>query len=225
MEAGVFESWHSTDYAAQWAGEDVAARLLDLPRRLSAALVQDAGIAVEHVLDLGAGPGSYLQFMLETFPEARGTWVDSSEAMLELAETELADLADRITFVVQDVERLEEAAIEPADLVVSSRALHHFSWDSLEHVYEVIAGLTKPGGFVFDLDHVGSPDDYWNQPYRRVRAQLIGERKQELKPHRDPHALPPAEVHLERMTKAGLVYADVPWRTLMTALMMARKPE
>ena len=37
MEAGVFESWQ----AAQWAGEDVAARLLDLPRRLSAALVQD----------------------------------------------------------------------------------------------------------------------------------------------------------------------------------------
>src|SRR5581483_7472063 len=50
------------------------------------------------------------------------------------------------------------------DVVVSSRALHHFSWDSLEHVYQVVAVLTKPGGFVFDLDHVGSPDDYWNQP-------------------------------------------------------------
>jgi hypothetical protein len=32
-------------------------------------------------------------------------------------------------------------------------------------------------------------------------------------------------MHLESMTAAGLLYADVPWRLLMTALLVAQKPE
>ena len=54
------ESWHSGSYAAQWAGEDVISNMLELPRQLSAAIVGDSGIEVEHVVDLGSGPGAYL---------------------------------------------------------------------------------------------------------------------------------------------------------------------
>jgi len=218
-------SWQSSDYTAAWAAEDVMAPVLELPRRISAALVADAGIEVRHVVDLGSGPGSYLGYMLEMFPAARGTWVDGSEAMLEMARPALAPIADRITFVVAELEGLGATAIEPADVVVSSRALHHLSPASLATVYGVIAGMLEPGGLVFNLDHVGSPEDHWHSTYRRLREQFVGRRRKRLEAHRQDGPLPPAELHLESMTAAGLLYADVPWRFLMTALLVAQKPE
>jgi trans-aconitate methyltransferase len=217
-------SWQSGEYTAAWAAEDVMAPVLELPRQISAALVADTGMEVGHVVDLGSGPGSYLGYMLETFPEARGTWVDGSPAMLEMAQSELAPVADRITFVVAELEELDAATIEPADVVVSSRALHHLSPASLAAVYRAISAILRPGGLVFNLDHVGSPDDHWQDTYRRLRGQFVGSRRKRLEAHRQDGPLPPAEMHLELMTAAGLRYADVPWRLLMTALLVAQKP-
>jgi SAM-dependent methyltransferase len=198
--------------------------VLELPRRISAALILDADLTVRHVVDLGAGPGAYLDYMLRTFTEARGTWVDGSAAMLELARAELEPLAERITFVVADLERLDRNALGQADVVVTSRALHHLSPASLQATYREITALLTPGGFVFNLDHVGSREDYWQAAYRRLRAELVGRRRTELRPHRQDGPLPPVDQHLEAMAAAGLDHADVPWRLLMTALMVARKP-
>jgi tRNA (cmo5U34)-methyltransferase len=223
MSENELESWHSASYAAQWAGEDVISNMLELPRQISAAIVGDVGIDVEHVVDLGAGPGVYLELFLDTFPHARGTWVDSSEAMLELGREKLAKFGDRVTYVVHDVEALEAAQIAPADAVISSRALHHFSPESLEHVYAAIYELVKPGGFVINLDHVGAPGD-WEEVYRRVRKQFTGDRKQKLAAHRHDYALALADSHMEWISAAGFGAPDTPWRTFYTALILARKP-
>jgi SAM-dependent methyltransferase len=216
------ESWHSRDYVAQWAGEDVIADMLALPRSISAALVADSGIEVRHVVDVGAGPGAYLDVFLHAFPNARATWIDVSEAMEELGREGLADLGDRVTYVVGDAERLDELDVPPADVVVSSRALHHFSPESLEGFYRAAHQLVVPGGFVINLDHVGAPGD-WEQAYRRIREQFTGARKRGLKPHRHDYPLAPADRHLVWMAAAGLEAPDVPWRMLYTALMVARK--
>jgi SAM-dependent methyltransferase len=217
------ESWHSEEYAAQWAGEDVISNMLELPRRLSAAIVGDSGIAVEHVIDLGSGPGAYLELFLTAFPQARGTWVDNSEAMLELARAELARFGDRVAYVVHDVEDLASAGLAPAQVVTSSRALHHFSAESLARVYRAAHDLVTAGGFVFNLDHVGAPGD-WEQVYRRVRGQFTGDRKQELKPHRQDYPLARADEHAGWAAAAGFEHPDVPWRSFYTALIAARRP-
>jgi trans-aconitate methyltransferase len=223
VETDVPGSWQSGDYAAAWAAEDLMAPLLEVPRRISAALLSDSGVEVRHIIDLGSGPGSYLRFMLDQFPEAHGTWVDGSSAMLELAQSELSPVAERLTFAVCELEELDPTTLEPADVVVSSRALHHLSPTSLASAYRAVAMLLTPGGFVFNLDHVGSPEDHWHGSYRRVREQFIGRRRKRLDAHRQDGPLPPADLHLESMTAAGLRYADVPWRFLMTALLAARK--
>lgn len=216
------QAWHSREYAAAWAGEDVIAGLLELPRRLSTAIVADAGIDVRHVVDLGAGPGVYLAHFLRAFPEARGTWTDSSEAMLELAREELAELGDRVAFELVDAERLAEASLASADVVVSSRVLHHFSPESLAHVYRAVHGLLPAGGFFFNLDHVGAPGD-WEQVYRRVRGQFTGDRTKRLAPHRHDYPLASVDAHLGWARAAGFADPDVPWRTLYTALVLARR--
>lgn len=222
MSTEPLESWHSRSYVAQWAAEDVVADMLELPRRMTVELVAEAGIDVGHVVDLGSGPGAYLACLLDAFPGARGTWVDSSEPMLATAENELAPFGDRVRFVLGDVERLDELDIEPADVVVSSRVLHHFSPESIRRVYAYAHDLLAPGGFLFDLDHVGVPGD-WEGRYRRVRDRFTGPRRTPLKPHRHDFPLRPLDERLGDAAAAGFPHPDAPWRMLYTALLVARR--
>lgn len=217
------ESWESPEYAAQWASEDVIAEMLDLPRRISVALVVDSGLDVTHVVDVGSGPGTYLQLFLRAFPNARGTWIDVSDAMLALAQAQLGEFGDRVTSVIGDAEKLREIEVEPAQVVLSSRAFHHFSPESLQSVYRAAFDIVTPGGFVINLDHVGAPGD-WEQAYRRIREQFAGKRKQGLKPHRHDYPLSRAEEHGTWMENAGFGPPDTPWRMFYTALIVARKP-
>jgi trans-aconitate methyltransferase len=216
-------SWESFDYVREWLGEDVVAGMLELPRRISLALVEDSGIEVEHVVDLGSGHGPYLELFLDAFPGARGTWVDLSAAMEQEARARLARFGDRVRYVLADVQALAGARVEPATVVVSSRALHHLSHDALAALYRTIGELVEPGGFVFNLDHVGAPGDL-EQAYRRIRSRFVGERRKTLKPHRHDYPLARADRHAAWMEDAGFEHADIPWRTLYTALIAARKP-
>ena len=223
MGAGQIGSWQSAEYVDRWAGEDVVGRMLETPRRVSIALVQDAGIDVRHVVDLGSGEGPFLADCLRSFRSARGTWLDSSGPMLERARESLAEFGDRVTFAVAPAEELEQAGVEPADLVVSSRALHHLTPDELAGAYRAVRGLLNPGGWFFNLDHVGSAGD-WEQRYRRVRDQFTGRRREKLQPHREDEPLHPVSDHLLLLERAGFEALDVPWRMLYTALIAARAP-
>jgi SAM-dependent methyltransferase len=215
------ESWESGAYAAEWASDDVLAGLLELPRRISTALVADSGIEVRHVVDLGSGQGTYLEHFLRAFPAARATWVDGNPAMLELARERLAGFDDRVDYVMGDVERLDELDLGSAEVVASSRVLHHFSTESLQHVYRAAHDLLVPGGFLFNLDHTGAPGE-WDKRYRRIREQFTGPRRRELKPHRHDYALPGPDEHLRMISGAGFETPDVAWRTFYTVLLVAR---
>jgi SAM-dependent methyltransferase len=216
-------SWHSADYVGAWLGEDVVADMLELPRRISLALVADAGIGVTHVIDLGSGHGPYLELFLDAYPNARGTWVDSSAPMEVAARERLSRFDGRVRYVLSDVQDLGDVELEPAAVVVSSRALHHLSHESLASLYRAMHDLVHAGGFVFNLDHVGAPGDL-EQAYRRLRRQFAGERTRPLKPHREEYPLARTEQHAGWMAAAGFESPDVPWRTLYTALIAARKP-
>src|SRR3954451_15635819 len=150
------ESWDSGAYALEWASDDVLAGMLELPRRISTELVADSGIEVGHVVDLGSGQGTYLERFLQAFPDARGTWVDANEAMRDLARERLAPLGDRVTYVLGDVEEVGDLGLERADVIATSRVLHHFSGESLQRVYGAAHELLAPEGFLFNLDHVGA---------------------------------------------------------------------
>ncbi|MGZ4355121.1 MAG: class I SAM-dependent methyltransferase, partial [Gaiellaceae bacterium] len=113
-------------------------------------------------------------------------------------------------------------SLRRADVVVSSRVLHHFSPESLARVYRAVHGLLAPGGFFFNLDHVGAPGD-WEKAYRHVRDQITGPRKKRLAPHRHDYPLAPTDAHLGWAREAGFADPDAPWRTLYTALILARR--
>ena len=216
-------SWHSAEYVAEWVGDDVIADMLEFPRRLTVGIVADAGIDLSHVVDLGAGHGPYLELFLQHFPSARGTWIDSSAPMEELARERLARFADRIDYVIADLERPTEIRFDPADVVISSRALHHFPPEPLSALYAGLFSRTSPGGLFANLDHVGMPGN-WEQVLRRLRKQFLANRQVEQKPRRHDYPLPPAEDQIEWLKRAGFDAPAVPWRMFYTALIVARKP-
>src|SRR5215217_1759997 len=120
-------SWQEGEYVADWVGEDVLSDLLSLPRKISAALVEACGIGVDHVVDLGSGHGPYLELLLDAFPGARGTWVDSSPAMEPLARENLGRFEDRVAYVLGDVEQLARdpsllARIDPRRVSIRARS-------------------------------------------------------------------------------------------------------
>ncbi|MBA3330480.1 MAG: class I SAM-dependent methyltransferase [Actinobacteria bacterium] len=221
MEASI-PSWRSQSFVAEWAGEDVLADMLALPRRISAALVADSG-SPTHVIDVGSGPGDYLRVFLEAFPYARGTWTDTSPPMEPLGREGLADLGERVTYRLGDAEELAGIGLEPADVIVTSRMLHHFRAESLQRFYRDAFALLAPGGFLFNLDHFGSPPG-WETRYRRIRGQFTGARTKELANHRHEDTMLPLAENLAWIEAAGFEPPDTPWRTFFTALVAAQKP-
>jgi ubiquinone/menaquinone biosynthesis C-methylase UbiE len=218
---GHLGSWRSAAFVEAWASDDVVAAMLALPQRISTALVRDAGIDVEHVVDIGSGQGPYLAHMLGEFPDATGTWIDLSDAMLERARVALAPFGNRVEYVVAPAEELGGISLAPAQVVVSSRALHHLTPEALRAVYRDVRALVTPGGFFFNLDHVQSGGD-WTPRYRRIRDEFTGARRTPLPRHGRPERFHDLGEQLEWLEAAGFAAVDVPWRTLYTALLAAR---
>jgi SAM-dependent methyltransferase len=215
-------TWSSEEFVAEWVGRDALADMLSLPRQLSAALVADAELPVTHVIDLGSGPGAYLQTLLESFPGARATWIDTSPKMEEVARERLAGLGDRVDYRQGDIEEFGAFGLDAAEVVLTSRVVHHLSPESIQRLYAAVHEHLTPGGFFFNLDHLGVPGD-WEQRYRRIRPQFTGKPKEGIARHHHDYPFSLIEAHLGWLEQAGFAGQDVPWRTFFTALLAARR--
>ena len=206
----------------RWIAHDSMAAILELPMRLSAALVRESGIDVQRVVDVGSGPGTYLRILLEEFPDADGTWIDASDAMLARAEESLADLAPRVTFAVGDIRDASALPLD-GDVIVSSRAIHHFLPETIERFYRAAGEALPPGGFVFNLDHFATPGD-WKTRYKAIKPRFVPSSGGGGESH--THDSPPQLVkdHLDWLRANGFADPDVPWRLFWTALLVARTP-
>lgn len=216
------DAWSSEEYVAHWSEGDALEDVLAFPRRISTELVGDAGLEVTHVVDLGAGAGAYLGAFLDAFPSARGTWVDASEPMLRRARHDLSRFADRVRFRVVDLRGADVLPPEPAEVIVSARAIHHFTRETIAGLYRAAGAGLRPGGFLFNLDHFAASAE-WEDPFRRVRDRLVP-RKVELRPHEHDAPPQPLSDHLRWLEEAGFGRPETPWRLLWTALVVARTP-
>ncbi|MGH6653661.1 MAG: class I SAM-dependent methyltransferase [Actinocrinis sp.] len=214
--------WRRPQYANDWAGQDVLRDLLDLPRKMSAALIGH-DTSPRAVLDIGSGPGAFLEIYLDAFPDARGVWSDGSAAMRELAEPELERFAGRVDFAIAEMLDLSPVrSYVPVDVVLSSRASHHLEPTGLDVFYAQAAGVLGAGGWIVNLDHIAPADD-WNLRYRAVRPQFTGPRKASANSHKHNNPVPSLDQHRASLAKAGFVDVDVAWKAFGTVLLMGRK--
>jgi tRNA (cmo5U34)-methyltransferase len=213
-------SWANGDLVDRWVAGDALASLLDLPRRIAAALVRESGIDVRRVVDVGAGTGTFLRVLLEEFADAEGVWVDASDAMLERARASLDDLGRRVTFAIGDLRDPESLPLA-GDAVVSARALHHFTPGAIERFYRAAADALSPGGFLVNLDHFATPGG-WEPRYRAIRPSFVGGNAGAGDSHSHDAPPQPLDDHLRWLRKARFEAPDVPWRFFWTALVVAR---
>jgi SAM-dependent methyltransferase len=152
---------------------------LQLERRLPQAkeMLQQLVLALppcggKQVLDLCAGSGRASAALLEAYPSARLTLLDSSAERLAMAETRLD--SETAQFVRREVTPGDETQLceEPVDLVIAclafnvltERPAHYVQQEqeeetSVEMKYEQLFRATwcalRPGGHVLLGDHVG----------------------------------------------------------------------
>jgi SAM-dependent methyltransferase len=214
--------WREDDFARSWAQQDRLADMLDFPRRIAAALVADDNPAPQCVLDIASGPGAFLSVFLERFPSARGIWTDVSDAMLDLAKTNLGKFGDRVEYRIVDMTDLAGSGLPGGvDVITTSRAAHHLSREELFSFYAQAAALLAPGGWLVNLDHTG-PDDVWDKRLRTVRKQFVPPASWRSSHH---HSYPLTSItdHLEGFAAAGLEDREMVWRAFFTCLFTGRK--
>ncbi|NUV70052.1 class I SAM-dependent methyltransferase [Streptomyces sp. CAI-121] len=146
-----------------------------------------AGDDVRHIVDLGSGTGTGTFALLEQFPTARVTAVDSSPAMLErlVSAARERGLGDRVRTLEADA-GAGLPGVADADLVWASASLHH-----LDDPATALAGIRaalRPGGLLAVAEVDGMPsflptDGGPGELEARCRAALDGLHAERL-PHR-----------------------------------------
>lgn len=109
-----------------------------------------------------------------------------------------------------------------ADVVVTSRASHHLDSSGLAEFYRAACGRLAPGGWLFNLDHVGLGAP-WDRRLLEVREHLFGASGAQSSGHRHDRLLPSVRDHLDALAASDFGEFDMPWRAFRTCLFAARK--
>ncbi|MFI7030752.1 class I SAM-dependent methyltransferase [Microbispora rosea] len=113
------------------------------------------------VIDLGCGPGSLSARLLDRLPGATVVAVDADPLLLSLAR---AAYGDRDGLRLADLDLREPGwsralgLDRPADVAVSTTALHWLAEPHLRAVYAELATVLRPGGLFLNGDHFSSED-------------------------------------------------------------------
>ncbi|WCD82824.1 trans-aconitate 2-methyltransferase [Pseudomonas sp. TUM22785] len=157
---------------------------------------------VARAVDLGCGPGNSTEFLLQRFPEARVTGLDSSDDMIGAARKRLP----AVDFQVGDIASWSGA--EPVDLILANASLQ---WVP-DHARLLPALLEKlaPGGSLA----VQMPDNL-DEPAHRLMREIAAEgpwAERLAEAHRARSSRQPAQWYFSVLRDAG---AQVNlWRTV-----------
>ena len=115
-------------------------------------------------VELGCGTAEPTARVLERFPNATGTCMDSEPEMLSLARKKLEMHSRRVVVGEADMVNCD---IPECDLAISAKAIHHVNPDDLPALFARIAGALSPGGcfILFDAMSMGPA------PGEKVRMQ------------------------------------------------------
>lgn len=215
--------WQETEFVAEWVKADSVLGMLELPRRIAAAIVKEDRPRTRRLIDVGSGTGEFLAVFLDEFPDATGVWTDASPAMLEIAKERLAPYGDRVEFRLVDMTAIADASLpSDVDVVMTSRAAHHLDRTGLFRFYADAGHLLAPGGWLINLDHIGPRDDDWDKLMRAVRKRFQPPAKA-ARPHHHNYPLTSVRDHDEALDAAGFTDHETAWRGLITCLFTARK--
>jgi ubiquinone/menaquinone biosynthesis C-methylase UbiE len=245
----VFGGCLMTDKSAIWKSKEVNELYLNVVRAAVPMAMEQievllrvarAGVPeARRILDLGCGDGILGRMLMEQYPDARCTFSDYSEHMLEAARTKCD--SDRSDFVLADfgdaswVEKVGKNA--PFDLIVSGLSIHHQPDSRKEEVYREIFDLLSPGGMFLNLEHVKSFSKFTTTVFDEIFIDNIcegmGEGKTREEVEKMYHNRPALESNIlagvsdncKWLRDAGFVEVDSFFKILELSLFGGIKPK
>lgn len=203
----------------------------DAVHDLVIALVRDLGGEAPRIVDLGAGTGRLSAMLLGALPGATIELIDYSANMLSAVPAVLS--AHPGSWTVREADVFDPATDLGAgaiDVVVSSFALHHGRTETAyADVYRRVATALRPGGAFVCLDSVAgaTPETSalaWLAWARRLRAHAhlptVAGWIEATAREDSPLSL---SAHERLLAGAGLSDFDVPWRSELFGLYIARR--
>jgi SAM-dependent methyltransferase len=175
-----YQVWQNAELATKFlegirGGVPFAAAQTDLLMRV----VQAADVRVARVLDIGCGDGILGRALLEQFPEAHGTFLDLSPAMIAAAREKLRPCGERAVVVPGDfgqkawVDSVRSAG--PFDVAVSGYAIHHQTHERKRALYAELYDLLAPGGLFLNMEHVSSCSPWAEQAFNDLMIDSLWE--------------------------------------------------
>jgi trans-aconitate 2-methyltransferase len=168
--------------------------------------------APARVVDIGCGPGSLSRTLLERWPDAVVTGVDSSTDMIEAAQSHA--IAGRLEFLRADVATWNPA--EPVDVVVGNAVLHWIP----RHIdlLPVMCGWLAPRGVIaFQV-----PDNFADPSHTVVAALRTSARWRDRLGGGTAAPVERPEAYLNALADLGLL-VDV-WQTTYLHLLEGEDP-
>ena len=191
------------------------------------------------LVDLGCGTAEPALRVLQHFPQATCTCIDSEPVMLSMARKKLAAFAGRAEVLQGDMTRCE---IPGCDVVLSAKAVHHVPPHHLSALFARVHGALRPGG-CFILYDAMSLGPAWGPVarlqasrfrHRHVRRAIDSgiatreeiERRQDYKRRmkaagKDIEYEHDAEGLMRRMEEAGFDEVSVAWRMFADTILVA----
>ncbi len=170
--------------------------------------------APRRVVDLGCGPGNLTRQLVDRWPDARITGVDSSPDMVR--EAQARAVKARLDFEQGDVMSWEPDG--PVDVVVANAVLQWVP-GHLDLIAKVAGWLAPGGAFAFQV-----PDNFTSPSHLAIRdIRLSAKWRDRLGDGADRGAgVHPPEVYLEAFEAAGL-QPDV-WHTTYFHVLTGNQP-
>lgn len=221
-------------------GIPFAAEQIDIIIRV----IEARGEPIERFADLGCGNGVLSVAILTKYPDASGTLVDFSEPMIEKDQSQLAQYAYHLRFVISDFGKKGwEMSISnngPFDAIVSGYSIHHQPDDRKQQLYREIFELLKPGGIFVNIEHVASPTDwiasisdclFIDSLYAFHSRKESGKSREEIsdeffhRPDKEANILAPVESQLEWLREYGFEDVDCYFKVFELAIFGGRRPK
>ena len=128
------------------------------------------------VLDLGVGTGFFTQKLLQKFTNAQVVALDGAQLMIDLAKARLEDFEKSIKYVVgdfRDIDNTFDNKKEIFDVVISSFAFHHLSFEEKKQTFKKVHDLLKNGGWMINADCIVDKNPLIEQRFQEKRVEGI----------------------------------------------------
>jgi hypothetical protein len=197
------------------------------PQRVAAAIIGAGFPSPQHIVQVGAATGGFLELFMAKFPAARGTWIEAitAEHQLPDAHKHLDRFGDRVDFKAgcarRDLSRKTCILPKDTDVIITGSLSIQQDIEGMRRVYKAGADMLPPGGWLVNVDRVTFSDPSFGALMKTAvkgfPPEYVG-----IPLHYPQFKVPTADEQVQAMRAAGLE-AQVVWQSFDEVVIMGRK--